>query len=545
MVVEIKAQGGFITNMSQIVGVGASGEMNRPSNSRTQSFERRGRSTSTRNFQDYNTSNNGSEMKLPEYQFRPPEVVKNIQKINDSRPPSTSRSRETSNVRREASKIRTSRDHLSNMDHHIYHQTAGHDGKRSSSIVSVNYKVSRVHSNLNPNATPNITNRYKTPMSAYSSNEAVDTIVPNHSNILYQKYQRPSIVSKNSHESKISTHNNNRSNYQTPKSHNSVSMGCHDLVPAFNDLTMELGEAMNENIDDHNNKEHDIFEIDNKFSDSQPASTKSNANSENSSLNDVLQDNSSDITRKNSLSEILKEDVNQKFEKQQHKGVEKFGRIQQRVNYLKQMKDSEESNSTSKWKNLSIEQKMFFESLNNDLRNLKRSNYKPLHDSLIRTNRELDDNKLLDSSASITSQYLLKTYNPMKNQSVTTKPQHQQQHHTNSIKPREPDIPKLKSLLSQSNQIAQQMWISEKEHPLTSQTTSKSERLDKSSIDTAFSSLNSDSLSVKLVTHTYEPKDLDAIKESFDGYEINQEATTKENSSLNDSKHPSPLTQRV
>lgn len=490
----------------------------RPQSSRTQSYERRGRSTSVRP-----SNHNDQEQPEQTYQFRPPEVVKNIQRVPSTRNTSfeKSRSRETSTVRK---------DHLPNVNESC-------EMNRSSSAASMNYRVSRLPSNLNPNtsvagnAPPHINNRYRHPMSAYNSNEAVDTIVPNHSNILYQKYQKPPISSKPSNESKASL----LQQYQTPRSNISVSMD-QDLIPAFNDLTMELGEAMN----DHIEKNVGTFKVDNSYIDSKPNSTKSDGNSESSSLLNGLSSSPEEPILKSSVSEATEDQKkDQKFPPKQ---VEKFGRIQQRVNFLKRMKD-EESNSI--WKSLSVEQKTFFESLNNDLRNLKRSNYKPFRDSLERTYAiAFEDKQVFDSSASVTSkQYLLKTYNPLKE----SKPHFTQQKQI--TKPtKEIDINKLKNLLPHSIRVAETMWKTEEEHR-NSQITLKSEN--KSSADTV-SSLNSDSLSVKLVTHTYEPKDLDAIKESFDGYEISTSTASHNDTGdavtlnrANDSKQPSPLTQRV
>lgn len=476
--------------------------------SRNHSVERRGRSHTVRSQE--HTPETTTTPKVVEYQFRPPEVVKNIQRIPNNRTTSfeKSTSRETSTARRERLNINEPVD----------------EKKRSTSVTSANYRNARAHSNLNPNVNQNGNQRYRTPMSAYSTHEGVDTIVPNYSNILYQKYQRPSISSRPSNESRIS--------YQTPKSNVSVTMDSNDLVPAFNELTMELGEAMNENIEQK--KHGSIFEVDNKYADSNPQSLKSGSDSDNEAFPEE--------TVNSSLSEAISEDKkeSQQQKEQQPKMHEKFGRIQQRVNFLKQMKD-EESNSTSTWKNMSVEQRMFFEYLNNDLRTLRRSKYKPLHDSLERTRR---DNQVLDSSASVTSQYLLKTYNPLKEgKHYSLTPQLNTQQQTIQQKIKEVDHNKLKSLLTHGNNLAESMWKTEEEHR-PSQITLKSERGEKSSTDTAVSSINSDSMSVKLVTHTFEPKDLDAIKESFDGYELNSHNEPGDQQHLTDSKHPSPLTQR-
>ncbi len=484
--------------------------LTRPQTSRTHSLETRGRSTSIRsNNQEQGIMQHQQSEQI--YQFRPPEVVKNIQKVPNVRDPTfeKSRSRETSTVRK---------DYLSNVEFI--------DMRRSSSAASTNFnRPSRVPSNLNPNpqypSTHHVNNRFRNPISAYSSNEAVDTIVPNHSNILYQKYQRPSITSKPSTESKAPS---TISQYQTPRSNVSVSMD-QDLVPAFNDLKMELGDAMNDQID----KQTDTFQTDNRYVNSDSNSTKSN-NSENPSLLNDANTSPEEPIFKTSISEGISD------EKQLPKHVEKFGRIQQRVNFLKQMKDEDSNNSA--WKSLSVEQKMFFESLNNDLRNLKRSNHKPFLKSLERTDQS--EKQVLNSSASVTStQYLLKTYNPM------TEGKHHSLAKPHPTPTKEIDIGKMKQLLNQSTELAEMMWEAEEEKYRPSQITFKSEN--KSSTDTAVSSLNSEAFSVKLVSHTYEPKDLDAIKESFDGYEI---STTHHNETgdvrrMNDSKQASPLSQRV
>ncbi|CCH45546.1 Telomere-associated protein RIF1 [Wickerhamomyces ciferrii] len=457
----------------------------RPQVSRTQS-EQRGRSSTKK-------ASTKGELKW-DYQFRPTEVVKNIQKSSGhSSLLEKSRSREGSIVR------------LKEFDPY-------NDKKRSSSLATISYKrpgPSRVNSGIRSS------NNYKNPMSAYASNEEIDTIIPNHSSILYQKYLRPSTLV---HSSEPTTKSNTTQN--TPRNtKNSVALP-HDLLPAFENVNIDLDDEDHREQEDEDEDEFnalDLSEFDNKFTDSNPNSIK--IDSERSSLN-------STETKKS------KEDKLLKISTAQQKPIEKHGRIQQRLNYMKELNEENYQNSNQKWlTHENFHQKLFLESLNNDLRSLKRSNHNPLYKSLKRT--QDIDHKLQDSSASISSQSLLKSLDS------NTKSMKKETNFTSIKKNKYPDIQKLKDLLPKCHDITSQLWTNSAKTSVSDIITTK-----KPSGDTIVSSY--DSGGINLITHTYQPKETNVIHENLDNYSFEPVPANDETYiRVRNSKGHSPLSQRI
>lgn len=215
----------------------------------------------------------------------------------------------------------------------------------SSSVNSSNGKVNEFRPN-----------RYRHPLSAYTNDQPIEAIVPNHS--LYLKYQNQSTrTSKATLVSK--EHEGSKSTQRTSIS---VSMN-NEMIPAFNDLKMDL--------DDEDNEDDRISYL-------------------------------SSVSNDNKFAESL--ELLKNLEKQKHKEIiideEKkinIGRIQQRINNLK-MFDIEENKSNVF---SSIEQKNLIESLKKELQNLRRFNYKPILEALRRISTDYELNTVKDSEVNI------------------------------------------------------------------------------------------------------------------------------------------------
>lgn len=254
--------------------------------------------------------------------------------------------------------------------HHSSHMVAGDEPKRPSLLNTStredsNISLIRLSSDSDISLSSKKTSKQhhrssgliKNPMATYN-NEVVDTVL-NHDKIVQ---------------------------YRTGGRPGSVSMDCHDLVPAFNDLTIDLEEGMNGRINEKyapgSAKASSVLEdFDNHFS--RPHSVKSASVKTGRGSSFMNQE----IDLNGFMSDVLSEDSS----------VEK-GRIQQRIQYLKTLHEKELSSEKTRPSQLSVEQKVALEFVKRQLRSLRRYNAKPMLSAVERTHESVPGAKNIAKS---------------------------------------------------------------------------------------------------------------------------------------------------
>lgn len=218
-----------------------------------------------------------------------------------------------------------------------------------------------------------MSSRFKHPMNAYNNDATFETIVPNHTNMLHQKYQ--------------SNAQGSQARIQ-PQKRESISLQMDgDLVPAFDEMQMEFD-------DDRDDKSgYSITRSSETDTASVPEGTF----------------------------EII------------HNGAHQTGRIQQRITALKALQEHDDQGWRQGFSN--IEQKTLLNSLNNELQTLRRSNYRPLLQSVQRLDqRAKEEEQITKAYSAIPIDY---------------------------PKRREPQLDKLKILLTKSSQLVESLWVDE------------------------------------------------------------------------------------
>jgi hypothetical protein len=337
----------------------------------TDSIERRGRSTTKK------------EMNF----MRAPELVKNIQRVSSTSSPHTL---------------------------HNAHLKGAYELLPRSRDASIHTMSSTNTTDENRRSS-----RFRHPMNAYNTNSTVETVVPNHTNILHQKFH-----SQRTHDEKkqIAHTNANQSKSSSLKRQSmSVSMD-GDLVPAFDDLRMDFGE--DESVKDG---DYTSSDVDNRYGESLDSNNLDSSTSDTTGLEE-------------SLKKSLDESSGDVWSRQP------VGRIQHRITALKTLKEHDDELS---WRPdfSSIEQKTLLNYLNNELQSLRRSNHKPLIQSVQRVAKFGDDTTWKGYNSS--DKFLIRTYHPLMNGEP------------HAAAKKTPDMDKLKDLLKKSGSVIDSLWVDE------------------------------------------------------------------------------------
>lgn len=269
-------------------------------------------------------------------------------------------------------------------------------------------------------------NRFRHPMNAYNNDATFETIAPN---LLYQKYQQSQ--QQLVHESRrgsvqpstMTIHSKANSLKRVSVS---VSMDS-DLVPAFDDMRMDIG-------DEHVSDEPQAVDATDGFS--------------TSDVDNRYTTDSADLNLGTVGSSPGSPQMEQPDESMFAKTPQTIGRIQHRITALKALQDHDDQTT---WRSqfLNIEQKTLLNSTNNELQSLRRSNYRPLLQSVQRMFRSQDDSTLHGSDHHDPEYHFIKPYNPL----MTMDSPH------TLVKNREPAMDKLKDLLHKSSKIVDSLWV--------------------------------------------------------------------------------------
>jgi hypothetical protein len=363
---------------------------------------------------------------------RPPSIEKNIVRtFSPSRAGSGSRNRSDNGTfvtSRNPSVTRLHHDSDSNHSSLHSTQTLG-DSKYSHGLVKVR---------------DNRSSRYRHPLSAYSSDHVVEAIIPNHSNMLYQKYQRSHDGEKStgSISSGIDSRFGSRDygSKSTQRTNLSVSMH-NDLIPAFNGMKMDLGQNQEE--------EDDLCDNHSYASQSSNGFDNKHASSELMKALEGKQHEPKETAASSVPSSSGESECNQ--------SKSNIGRIQQRINDLKSLTRTEGDERLNRGFS-SIQQKVLIESLKNELISLRRYNHKPVLDALRRISK---DYTLISQPKTKINNDVAAHYGAILTKSVMITPVRSPA--SSDYKPsgsnkKEANIQKLKTLLKASSSIIEELW---------------------------------------------------------------------------------------
>lgn len=388
-------------------------------------------------------------------------------------------------------------------------------GSRETSAHTLQSQTSH-ESRKSYNAHAGRTNRFKHPMNAYANDQQLETIVPHHTSILQQKYrQRSSDFIRPAASTRTSSGNVTQLSERSARQSISINMG-GDLIPAFDDMNMDMDENEEaENVDDIVGAEH-IEHADNALS----ATT---------SLTDAVFP-TADVISKPTEERTLHSEVASES-KPANKRQQQMGRIQQRIQHLKTLKDSDEEHGWSAGFS-NVQQKTLLDSLNYDLQSLRRYNYRPLVSSLERI-ESLNIEKTSTKTAmnGPNPDPSLKSFHPLMSDLRATQ---RNASTTSNIQRKKPvDTEKLQRMLRKSSEVTRSIWLEASKPVSLSKATTMSS-------DGTYSK-DFDLRTINTKGSFAANGELDRIHENFAGFKIGH--TIQHLSS--GSSDPSPKTNRV